>query len=168
LSDAPVKTLTAMTAAGNDAAHPSQRFNVLEERSDMQIRIFVLAAATLAAIALVAFDDADAAERRPFTKAHFEAAQAADASILVDIAASWCPTCKAQRPIVDSLAAEPENRDLVIFEIDFDAQKDAVRVFNARRQSTLIAFRGKTETARSVADTDPASIAALVKTARDR
>ncbi len=134
----------------------------------MNTRILFLCAAMSAATALIAFDGADAAERRPFTKAHFEAAQAADAPILVDVAASWCSICRAQRPIVDSLAEEPENRDLVILEIDFDTQKDAVRAFNARRQSTLIAFRGKTETARSVADTDPASIAALVKTARAR
>jgi hypothetical protein len=35
----------------------------------------------------------------------------------------------------------------------------------ATSQSTLIAFKGETEKARSVGDTNPASIAALVKSA---
>ena len=69
----------------------------------------------------------------------------------------------AQKPIIDSLAEQPNNSDLVIFSVDFDSQKPVVREFGARSQSTLIAFRGKTEMARSVGDTDPASIAALVQ-----
>lgn len=73
------------------------------------------------------------------------------------------PTCKAQKPIINSLAEQPENRDLIIFAVDFDSQKAIVREFRAQSQSTLIAFRGKTETGRSVGDTDPNSIAALVK-----
>ena len=73
------------------------------------------------------------------------------------------PTCQAQKPIIDSLAEQPENRDLIIFAVDFDSPKAIVREFRAQSQSTLIAFRKKTETGRSVGDTDPNSIAALVK-----
>jgi thioredoxin 1 len=106
---------------------------------------------------------AAAVERKTFDPASFQAAQQRGARILVDISATWCPTCKAQKPIIDSLAEQPNNSDLVIFSVDFDSQKPVVREFGARSQSTLIAFRGKTETARSVGDTDPASIAALVQ-----
>jgi hypothetical protein len=48
------------------------------------------------------------------------------------------------------------------FVVDFDNQKDAVKSFGARMQSTLIAFKGEHETGRSVGDTDRASIAALL------
>jgi hypothetical protein len=51
---------------------------------------------------------------------------------------------------------------LVYFVVDFDNQKDAVKSFGARMQSTLIAFKGEHETGRSVGDTDRASIAALL------
>jgi thioredoxin 1 len=129
----------------------------------MRIRNLLIAAAALTGAALFIFTGALAGERRTYSPSDFEAAQAAGGRILVDITASWCPTCKAQRPIVDALAAKPENADLVIFDVDFDAQKEAVRGFNARMQSTLIAFLGRTETARSVGDTDPESIAALIK-----
>lgn len=106
---------------------------------------------------------ATAVERKAFDPASFQAAQQRGARILVDISATWCPTCKAQEPIINSLAEQPNNSDLVIISVDFDSQKPVVREFGARSQSTLIAFRGKTETARSVGDTDPASIAALVQ-----
>jgi hypothetical protein len=52
---------------------------------------------------------------------------------------------------------------LVYFVVDFDTQKEAVKFFGARMQSTLIAFKGATETGRSVGDTDAASIAALLR-----
>lgn len=118
------------------------------------------------AFAVLAMANASlAAERKSFDAKSFAAAQAMGAPILVDISATWCPTCKAQKPIIDALAQLPENDDLVIFDVDFDSQKPVVRDFRAQSQSTLIAFRGKVETARSVGDTDPDSIASLVKSA---
>jgi thioredoxin 1 len=45
-----------------------------------------------------------AAERLVFEQARFAAAQQEDRPILVDITACWCPTCQAQKPIIDSLA----------------------------------------------------------------
>lgn len=99
-----------------------------------------------------------AADWKPFDKAAFAAAQAAGKPILIDISASWCPTCKAQRPIIDALSEKPAYVGIAYFEVDFDAQKPVVRSFAAQRQSTLIAYRGKDEVARSVADTDPAKL----------
>ncbi len=112
----------------------------------------------VAAAALPAF----AAQTARFEQSRFIAAQGAGRPILVDIRASWCPTCAAQKPIVERLTAAPEYKDLLIFEVDFDSQKDVVRQFGARSQSTLIAFRGAVETARSVGDTDETSIAKLL------
>ncbi|MBV1707329.1 MAG: thioredoxin family protein [Hyphomicrobiales bacterium] len=98
----------------------------------------------------------------PFTPAAFKTAQQQGKRILIHIEASWCPTCKAQRPIIRKLAAEKQNHDVVIFSVDFDRQKNIVRAFHATMQSTLIAFRGPKETMRSVGDTDPESIAMLM------
>jgi thioredoxin 1 len=108
---------------------------------------------------------ASAAEWKPFTQADFAAAKKDGMSILVDIFAVWCPVCRAQNPILTQLTREPEFNDLVVFKIDFDTQKADVRELKATSQSTLIAFKGETEKARSVGDTNPASIAALVKSA---
>ena len=101
-----------------------------------------------------------------FSRAAFEQAQAADKRILVDIWAPWCPTCRAQEPVVNSVAAARGNENLVVFRVDCDNQKAEVRRFGAQRQSTLIAYRGTRETGRLVADTNPDRIAALVDTTR--
>jgi thioredoxin 1 len=98
----------------------------------------------------------------PFDAVAFAEAQKAGKPILVAIHASWCPICKAQKPILGELLAQPQFADLAYFVIDFDSQKDLVRHFGAQKQSTLIAFKGSMEEQRSVGDSNPASIAALV------
>ncbi len=97
-----------------------------------------------------------------FSQPAFAAAERDGKPILVDITASWCPTCAAQRPILDRLEAEPRFKDLVVYKVDFDTQKDVVRAMGARMQSTLIAFRSGHEAGRSVGDTHPGSIEALL------
>ncbi len=98
----------------------------------------------------------------PFSEDAFKAAQASGSPILVEIHADWCPTCKAQGPILDKLTAEPKFKNLKIFRVDFDAMKPVVKKFGAQMQSTLIVFKGASEQGRSVGDTKEASIAALL------
>jgi thioredoxin len=121
--------------------------------------ISVLSAAVL--MSAVAFG-AHAAEKVNYDAKSFAAAQAAGKPILVEIHATWCPTCKAQAPILSDLEKQDKFRNLTVFHVDFDSQKDAVKAFGARMQSTLITFKGSLETGRSVGDTNPSSIAALL------
>jgi thiol-disulfide isomerase/thioredoxin len=103
-----------------------------------------------------------AADKKPFTAAAFEAAQSGGKPILIDVSAPWCPTCKAQAPILSKLMSDPRFKGMVAFNVDFDSQKDVLRKLNVQYQSTLIVFKGKQEAGRSVADTNPASIEALL------
>lgn len=98
----------------------------------------------------------------PFTSAAFAAAQKAGKPILIEIHADWCPTCKAQAPILSDLRKQARFKDLMVMRVDFDGQKDAVKQFGARSQSTLITFKGSSETGRSVGDTNRTSIEALL------
>ena len=41
--------------------------------------------------------------RSVYSAEAFKAAQASGSPILVEIHADWCPTCKAQKPIIDKL-----------------------------------------------------------------
>jgi thioredoxin 1 len=118
----------------------------------------------LAAVAASAAVSAPAlsAGPQPFDDAAFAAAQKAGKPIFVAIHASWCPTCKAQKPILADLMADLKFKNLAYFTVDFDSQKDVVRRFGARMQSTLIAFKGANEEGRSVGDTNRDSIAALL------
>lgn len=121
--------------------------------------------ALLACFALFASLPASAAEWKDFDAAAFAAAQKEGKPILIDVFAAWCPTCRAQNPILVQLTREPKFKDMVVFKVDFDDQKDALRAFNAQRQSTLIVFKGEQETGRSVGDTNPGSIEALLDSA---
>jgi len=117
----------------------------------------------LALTAALSFGTAALAmNKKPFDIKAFEAAQAAGQSILVEVHAPWCPVCKAQAPILGKLAGEQKFKNMVRFNVDFDSQKDLLRKFNVQKQSTLIAFKGKQESARSTGDTAAASIEALL------
>lgn len=117
----------------------------------------------LAAIALILSTSfAGAGEILAYTEKAFGAAQAEGKPIVIHVTASWCPTCRAQTPIVESLAADDANPDLVVFTVDFDTEGEVLRAFGVRHQSTLIAFRGGEERMRSVGETSRDGIAALV------
>lgn len=98
-----------------------------------------------------------------FTEAAFKAAQDADKSILVEITAVWCPSCKAQAPVLERLLTSAKFRDYVVFTIDFDSDKESMRRFDARLPSTLVVYKGPDEMGRSLADTDPRSLSALLE-----
>lgn len=114
------------------------------------------------AVVLLSTWPATAAEWKDFKADEFTAAQAEGRPILVDVFAAWCSVCRAQNPILTKLTREPKYKDLVVFKVDYDAQKDVVRSFNVQRQSTLIVFKGDKELDRSVGDTSVLSIEGLL------
>ena len=117
------------------------------------------AAAAEAVSPLIAADADRAAKEVPagwtdFTGAAFTQAQADGRTILVDVHADWCPTCKAQAPILDELTQEDALSDAVFLKVDFDRDKDFIRELRIPRQSTVLLFDGEEELVRSVAETD--------------
>jgi len=108
---------------------------------------------------------AHSATEQAFTAQAFKAAQDAGKPILVEIHADWCPTCKAQQPILNKLSGETAFSNVVRLKVDFDGQKDLVKQFNAKMQSTLVLYKGKTEVARSVGETDEGRIRAMLQKA---
>ena len=104
---------------------------------------------------------ARAAQQISWNQAAFTAAQAAGKSVIVDVTAPWCPTCAKQKPTIQALENDPKFAQAIVFEVDFDSQKDVLRQLHVSAQSTLIAFKGKTEEARATGITDPAEIRAL-------
>lgn len=105
------------------------------------------------------------ADSKPYDQASFDALQKAGKSILVAVHASWCPTCRAQAPIINELLEEKEYQSITLLRIDYDTQKGALKKLNVSKQSTLIVFKGAKETGRSTGDTSFDSIEALVRTA---
>jgi len=105
---------------------------------------------------------AAAASTESYSQVAFEAAQRAGKPILIDVTAPWCSTCRAQAPVLRELVSKPKFKDLQVFTVDFDSEKDALRLLRVQSQSTLIVFQGETEVGRSVGDTGKASIEALL------
>ncbi|TRZ56024.1 MAG: thioredoxin [Rhodocyclaceae bacterium] len=99
----------------------------------------------------------------PFDQSGFDRLQKEGKSILVSIHADWCPTCKAQGPVVSELLKTPEFKEVSAMRVDFDKQKDVVKRFKVRYQGTLIVFKGGKEQGRSLGDTDQKDIAALLR-----
>lgn len=122
-------------------------------------RLFVaLGLSAMATLALAA--------GQPFNQAEFDALQKAGQPIFLKVHADWCPTCKAQDPIVQSQIDHPDNQNITFFEIDFDKEKRVLRSMRITRQSTLVTFKDGKEVSRTVGDTTPAGVAALVATVR--
>ena len=108
------------------------------------------------------------AEHREYAADAFDSAQRTGKSIIVVVRASWCPSCRVQELILSIIEYNPKYAGLVVFLVDFDAQKDALWQLDARAPSTLIAYKGDLETARSVGVTRLDSIAALLATTLPR
>ncbi|WP_295990035.1 thioredoxin family protein [Rugamonas sp.] len=120
-------------------------------------KLFVtLALASLASISM-------AGEIKPYDQAAFDQLAIAGKPVVLSIYATWCTTCKAQKPIEDELMHAPAYRDLTMMTIDFDAAKPLLAKYHVAMQSTLIAFKAGKEVGRSVGDTTHAGIAALFK-----
>jgi thiol-disulfide isomerase/thioredoxin len=124
-------------------------------------RLSVSAAILAGSIAAAA-----AAERIAYQPAVFEAALESGQPILVHVTAPWCGECKLQKPIVATLAAQPEYAGLTIVDVDFDTQKDALRRLGVQKQSTLVIYKDRTERARAVGITRREAIEDLMQNAR--
>lgn len=128
-------------------------------------RIDYLTALTFAAAAAAVAAPAHAAAIQPFDTAVFKAAQAQGRPILIDAHAGWCPICHLQAPTLDRLSRDPAYERLLILRLNYDKQVAEKQALGIRRQSTLIAFNGETETGRSVGVTNAGAITALAQTA---
>lgn len=104
-------------------------------------------------------------EHQAFSQAEFEALQASDALVLVNVAADWCPTCRRQQTVLAAFQLAHPDVDLHILRVDFDAQKNWVAHFKAPRQSTLVLFKGSRQVWFSVAETRQGKIFEAINTA---
>lgn len=114
------------------------------------VMLFVLSAPALAL------------EKETFTMERFEALQQEGAVIMVDIFATWCPTCARQQEVIAEYRANNPDKVFHILEVDFDSQKEWVRHFRAPRQSTILLYAGEEQFWYSVAETRPEVIAAEI------
>jgi thioredoxin 1 len=114
-----------------------------------------------AGIALCVATAAALAAEMPFDKAQFDAALAGGKPVIVDFSASWCPTCKAQKPVVDALMKESKLEAVTLFVADYDKETALKKQLGVTQQSTLVVFKAGKEVGRSTGQTQKQAIAEL-------
>jgi len=92
-------------------------------------------------------------------------AQASGKPVLVEVFADWCSTCAQQRAVLSELLGQPAYKSYQVLTVDFDKQKEALKLLGVRDRSTLIVYKGKEEKGRSTWETSRESIAALLNKA---
>ena len=112
----------------------------------------------LAFIATLALPLLAAAATVPFDQAAFDKAVAAGEPVVVQFHADWCPTCKAQAPLVAQVLAEPKMKSVTLFVADFDQEKALKKALKVSTQSTFVVFKGGKEVARSSGETTRGAI----------
>ncbi len=65
---------------------------------------------------------------------------AEEGPVLVEFSATWCPPCRALKPIIDAIARERAGSLKVVL-VDMDASPQSVRLCNVRAAPTLVVFR---------------------------
>jgi thioredoxin 1 len=101
----------------------------------------------------------------PFNQAQFDAARAAGKPVAVVFHAGWCPTCRAQAPLLKELAQTPQLRPVTVYIANFDTENALKKSLGVTHQSTIVVFNRGQEVARSTGDTQQETLAALLRRA---
>jgi thioredoxin 1 len=88
-----------------------------------------------------------------YSPAAIKKAESAGQSYVLSFHADWCPTCKAQAKVYEQLKADPALKNVTVYNVDYDGETELKKALKVRGQSTVIAYKGAKEVARSVADT---------------
>lgn len=119
--------------------------------------------AAVFSFALVLFAVLAQSAEVPFDQAQFDAARAAGKPVAVVFHADWCPTCRAQAPVLKALTQTSELKGLTLYVANFDTEKALKKSLGVTQQSTIVVYKDGKESARSTGDTQQASLAALLR-----
>ena len=110
-------------------------------------------ASLIALVVMAGVSQLSLAAELPYNQAQFEQLKAEGKPVVIDVFATWCPTCKAQAPSVKAIASDPAFKSVTIFLADFDQEKALKKSLGISQQSTFIVFRDGKEVARSTGQT---------------
>lgn len=124
----------------------------------MKFSTIAITAALLAALAGISV-----ADEMPFDQARYEALQNSGKPFAVAFHADWCPTCRAQAPVLKELTQAPQFKGITVFVANFDTEKVLERSLGVTKQSTIVVFKDGKESARSTGDTQRENLAELLR-----
>lgn len=130
----------------------------------MKRRDFLISGAAMSVVPMSAL-----AETLEYEPGLLKKRQKAGEVVFIDFKTSWCSTCRAQGRIIDALKAENPDyeKNITFINVDWDIYGESRMAGKLKipRRSTLVAFDGKKELGRIVAETREDKIRALMDAA---
>lgn len=71
-------------------------------------------------------------------------------TVMVDFYADWCPPCRALSPIIDEVANENQNEDLIFVRLNIDDEEAISNAYGIRSIPTLVLIKNGEEVDRSI------------------
>ena len=115
------------------------------------------------AVLLTTFATLSMSAEVPYNQAQFDAMRAAGKPIAVVFHADWCPTCRAQAPVLKQLTQSQDLKGITLFVANFDTETALKRSLGITKQSTIVVFKDGKESARSTGDTQPDTLSELLR-----
>ena len=122
------------------------------------MRSFISSAFIGATMLVASF--ATSAAQVAFSQAQFDKLQAEGKPAIVYFHADWCPTCKVQKPIVDSLLKQPDMQSITLLIADYDKEIALKKAMHISQQSTFVVFKKGKEVTRATGQTSKEAIQA--------
>lgn len=85
-----------------------------------------------------------------FNEEGFSRAMSSGTLMMVDFWATWCGPCRMLGPVIEQLAEEYEDQDVVIGKIDVDEEGELARRYGVMSVPTVIFFQNGEEIDRKV------------------
>lgn len=98
-----------------------------------------------------------ALEIKPYSPETLAQLQKSGVQVALHFHADWCPTCKAQEKVFNSLRDDASMPGTLLV-VDFDKERELKSKLNVRTQSTLIVFKGDKEVTRLTGKADEKSL----------
>lgn len=102
---------------------------------------------------------------QPITATQLAEIEKQGKSAVISVHADWCSTCKTQDKVLSEFMKNPEYKNVIFYQLEYDTQKDLLKTLKVRSQSTIIIFRNGKEVARATGDTKESALAKLTKQA---
>lgn len=101
----------------------------------------------------------------PISAVNFADIEKQGKSAVISTHADWCSTCKAQDKVLAVFMKDPDYKNVVFYQVDYDNQKDLLKTLKVRTQSTIIVYKSGKEVARATGDTKEAALSKLTRQA---
>ncbi len=85
-----------------------------------------------------------------FTEEGFDKALASGVPMLVDFWATWCGPCQRLGPVIEQLAEEYEDKDVIVGKVDVDQEPELARRFGVMNIPTVVFLKNGQELDRKV------------------